>query len=174
MDVQRGRDGLTLLAPRLFVSFYGVGDEIVRQDEAPWEPELEAWLIDEERARATTVENEMDRFSLLLKPAFRPILVRYGDGYFNSVLVASLREGPYGSDGEVADVLRAIHEDRPAGGSRADCEQMIDHELGLAAKRLLVLYDGNVTVAAKILGGAIARYLDERFSVTNSRMLGLI
>jgi hypothetical protein len=174
VEVLREREGLTVLAARLFVSFYREDGEIARQDEAPWEPELEAWLIDEEKARASTIENEKLRFSLLLKPALRPILVRYGDGYFNSVLIAGLRAGPFRDHAEVADMLRHIHENQPAGESRLDCQQLIDHEFASAAQRLLKLYDGNRAAAEDILGGAIARYLDDRFSVTNSRLLGLI
>ena len=42
----------------------------------------------------------------------------------------------------------------------------------MVAKRLLSLYPDRA-VAEDILAGAIAQYLDDRFSVTNSRMLGL-
>ena len=172
VEILREREGLTLSAARLFVFFYQEDGEIVKQDEAPWEPELEGWLIDEEKARASTIENEKLRFSLLLKPALRPILVRYGDGYFNSVLVAGLREGPFHGHPEVADMLRSIQENQPGGESRLDCQQLIDHEFARAAQRLLRLYDGNRAAAEDILGGAIAHYLDDRFSVTNSRLLG--
>jgi hypothetical protein len=161
-----------LLPARIFVFFYREDGEIARQDEAPWELDLESWLIEEERARAVSIDNEKLRFSLLLKPALRPILIRYGDGYFNAVLVAALRAGPFGRNPEVADMLRSIHEDQPARGSREDCEQLIDHELAAAARRILSLYDDRA-VAEDILAGAIARYLDDRFSVSNSRALGL-
>ncbi len=49
---------------------------------------------------------------------------------------------------------------------------MIDHELATIAQRILKLYSDE-GVAADILAGAIAQYLDDRFSLTNSRMLGL-
>ncbi|MEO5727812.1 MAG: hypothetical protein ABI134_04740 [Byssovorax sp.] len=159
-------------AARLFVFFYREDGEILKQDEALWEPELEGWLIDEENARASTHENEKVRFSLLLKPALRPILIRYGDGYFNSVLIAGLRNGPFREHSEVADMLRNIHENQPGGDSRFDCQQLIDHEFARAAQLLLKLYASDRSTAEDILGGAIARYLDDRFSVTNSRLLG--
>ncbi|MFT3769408.1 MAG: hypothetical protein QM820_28555 [Minicystis sp.] len=174
VEVRREREGLSLLPASLFVSFVSADGKILRDAEAPWEPELEAWLIDEQGARARTVENEKLRFSLLLKPALRPVLIRYGDGYFNAVLIAGLREGPYRAHPEVADMLRSIHEDRPSAESRADCQALIDHELTRAAQKLLRLYKGERATAEDILGGAIARYLDERFSVTNSRLLGLL
>lgn len=173
VEVKKGRDGLTLLPPRLFVTFYDEKNEIVKQDEAPWEAELDDWLIDEEKARAVTPANEKDRFSLVLKPALRPTIVRYGDGYFNSVLIETLKNGPYRDHIEVADMLRSIHEYPPAGGSKDDCRDEIEHVFSKTAQRLLALYMTDRTAAVDILGGAISRYLDERFSVTNSRMLGL-
>lgn len=174
VEVRRERDGLSLLPARLFVSFYREDGEIERQDEAPWEPELEEWLIDTEKARAEGRDNEKLRFSLLLKPALKPILARYGDGFFNSVLVTGLRNGPFKGHPEVADMLASIHENRPEAGSASawDCQNLIDHELSKAARRVLELYDQDRAAAEDILGGAIARYLDERFSVTNSRLLG--
>jgi len=172
VEILQERDGLVTSAPRLFVFFYGKDGEVVKDDEVLWEPELESWLIDEERARASSAENEKLRFSLLLKPALRPVLVRYGDGYFNSVLIADLREGPFRDHPEVADMLRSIHENQPGGDSRFECQQLIDHEFARIAQKVLGLYAADRAMAEDILGGAIARYLDDRFSVTNSRLLG--
>lgn len=173
VEIRREREGLTILPASIFVYFVREDGELDHQEEAPWEPELEAWLIDEEKARASSIANEKLRFSLLLKPAFRPILQRYGDGYFNTVLIAGLRSGPFNAHAEVADMLRSIHEYRPSEESRFECQQLIDHEITSAARRLLHLYDGDQETAEDILGGAIAQYLDDRFSVTNSRLLGL-
>ncbi len=173
VEILQERDGLVTPAPRLFVFFYGKDGEVVKDDEALWEPELEEWLIGEEKARAQSTENEQIRFSLLLKPALRPILVRYGDGYFNSVLIADLREGPFRNHSAVADMLRSIHENQPGGDYRLECQQLIDHEFARIAQEVLGLYAGDRALAEDILAGAIARYLDDRFSVTNSRILGL-
>lgn len=172
VQVRRERDGLTLLPARLAVSFCRADGEVLKFDEAPWEPELEAWLIDDQGARAVDVENEKLRFSLLLKPALRPILIRYGDGYFNAVLVDMLQRGPFRTHPEVVAALRQIHEYKPTGESRADCEERIDHELTKAAAKLMKLYANDSKTAEDILGGAIADYLDERFSITNRKLLG--
>jgi hypothetical protein len=172
VKVLRERDGLTLLPARLAVSFCRADGEVLKFDEAPWEPELEAWLIDHQAARAVDVENEKLRFSLLLKPALRPILIRYGDGYFNAVLVDMLQRGPFRTHAEVAAALRQIHEYKPTDESRADCEERIDHELTNAAARLMKLYANDSATAEDILGGAIAHYLDERFNITNRKLLG--
>ncbi len=174
VEVKRDRDGLNLLPARLFVSFLGKNRELIRLDEAPWEAELDSWLIDEEKAPAVSVENEKLRFSLLLKPEMRPIVTRYGDGYFNAVLMVVLQDGPFSTHPEVAAVTPYVHENQPAGGSKQDCQELIEHVFTLFAKKLLALYGGNREVAEDILGGAIARYLDDRFSVTNSKILGLV
>lgn len=173
VDVAKRRDGLVLLEPRIRVLFLGDDPQDIRESLlTPWDPELEAWLIDEQHARAISVTNEKDRFSLLLKPALQPAVVRYGDGYFNSVLIHTLAEGPYRDDPEVADVLRSIREYPPAGGSLYDCREFIEKAFASAARRLMTLYPSERDLAVDILAGAIARYLDDRFSVTNSRLLG--
>jgi hypothetical protein len=102
----------------------------------------------------------------------RPIATRFGDGYFNSVLVYLLRQGPFADHSALAETLGSIHEYPAAGGSKGDCEELIDHELGVAAQELMGLY-ADRTVAEDILAGAITQYLDDRFHVTDRRLLGL-
>jgi hypothetical protein len=86
----------------------------------------------------------------------RPIAARFGDGYFSSVLVYLLRKGPFANHSALAETLGSIHEYEAAGGSRLDCEELIDHELGVAAQELMGLY-ADRTVAEDILAGAIDR-----------------
>lgn len=176
VDIKRDREGLSVLPARLFVHFCDKNGEDVRMDESLWEPELDEWLIDEQKARATTINMEKLRFSLLLKPRLRPILVRYGDGYFNSVLVEDIRNGPYAKHKEVANVLRDIRENPPFRGDNWDeCRESIDDVLKATAKRITLLYPiqpGKKNQGEDILGGAIAQYLDDRFGVTNRRLLG--
>ncbi|WP_437830255.1 hypothetical protein [Sorangium sp. So ce1153] len=172
VEVRREREGLVFLPASIFVFFCGADGSIVKDVEAPWEPALEEWLIDEQKAKAVSRDNEKLRFSLLLKPALRPALVRFGDGYFNAVLIALLREGPFRDHTEVAEMLHEIREYPPGVESLADCQAHIDHALSEAAKRLLGLYQGDSETAEDILGGAVALYLDERFNVTNRKLLG--
>jgi hypothetical protein len=172
LEIRRQREGLTYLPTRMFVTFLGPGGASFRQDEAEWELELDSWLL-KEHVKAKDEDNEKLRFALRLKAALRPIAVRFGDGYFNSVLVYLIRGGPFGGREPLAQVLRAIYEHEAAGGSRLDCEQLIDYEIGVAARELLNLYDNNRALAEDILIGAIAQYLDDRFHVTDRRQLGL-
>jgi hypothetical protein len=170
LEIRRPREGLAFLPTRMFVTFYADGT-IHRQDDAEWELELDTWLL-KEHVKARDEVNETLRFALRLKSAFRPIAIRFGDGYFNSVLVHQLRGGPLGGTAPLADVLGAIQEYEAAGGSKYDCEQLIDFEITVAAKALLSLYDNDRAAAERILTGALAQYLDERFHVTERRQLG--
>jgi hypothetical protein len=170
VEIRRERDALTLLPPRLFVTFVKRDGEIAKVDEAPWEATLEDWLIEQEHAPSVSDENAKLRFALLLKPEFRPALVRYGDGYFNSALVWDLRRGPYRDHADVAEILRAISVPEPSSDSRTECEQLIDAAIAKVGQRLLRIQPDRGR-ATEILAGAIAHYLDERFSVTNSKML---
>lgn len=171
VEVRRERDALTYLPPRLFLFFYDLEGKVIKMDEAPWEIELEEWLIDERKIKAIDTDNEKLRFSLLLKPALRPILIQFGDGYFNAVLVKMLREGKLHSHPEVADMLNGIYRSHPQAASYEDCQKRIEYEFAVLWKKLKTLYDDDKH-ADDILGGAIARYLDERFSITSSRELG--
>ena len=171
LEIRRHREGLTYLPTRMFVTFYDPAGALVRQDEAEWELELDSWLV-KEHVKAKDEDTEKLRFALRLKAALRPIAVRFGDGYFNSVLVHLLRGGPFGGREPLAQVLGAIVEYEAAGGSRLDCEQLIDYEIGVAARELLSLYDNHRALAEDILIGAIAQYLDDRFHVTDRRQLG--
>jgi hypothetical protein len=169
LEIRRPREGLALSPIRVFVMFYAPNGTILRQDEAEWELELDTWLL-QERVKARDEANETLRFALRLKAAFRPIAIRFGDGYFNSVMVHQLRSGPMGSIAPLAEVLGAIQEYEAAGGSKYDCEQLIDFEITVAARALLSLYDR--AVAERLLNRALAQYLDERFRVTERRQLG--
>ncbi|MBX3158344.1 MAG: hypothetical protein KF773_20410 [Deltaproteobacteria bacterium] len=171
LELLRPREGLGFRTPRMFVTFYAADGTVYRQDESEWELELDSWLL-KQQVKARDEANETLRFALRLKAAFRPIAIRYGDGYFNSVLVHQLRGGPFGGVEPLAEVLGAIHEYEAAGGSKFDCEQLIDFEIKVAAHALLSLYANDRAVAERILIAALAQYLDERFHVTERRQLG--
>lgn len=173
VEIRRERDALTYLPPRLFLFFYDLEGKVIRMDEAPWEIELEEWLIDERKIKAIDTDNEKLRFSLLLKPALRPILIQFGDGYFNAVLVEMLRAEKFHNHPEVANMLKGIYRSNPQAASYKDCQARIEYEFTGLWKKLKALYDDD-DYADDVLGGAIARYLDERFSITSSRELGFI
>lgn len=172
VDVTQQREVLTSLPPRIDVLFLSSDKHVVHRDEALWEPEYEDWLLEIE-ARSVTRSSEKLRFSLLLRPALRPAIVRFGDGYFNSVLMVVLQD-EFSGNSEVAENIRYVSTYQPTGESLYDCKQMIEHVFAWLAKKLLKLYDGDIEAADEILGGAISRYVDARFNITNSRLLGFM
>ena len=169
LEVRRPREGFAFRTPRMYVTFYAA-DGTSRQDETEWEFELDTWLL-EKRVKARDVANETLRFALRFKAAFRPIAIRFGDGFFNSVLVYQLRDA-FGQVEPLAEVLASIHEYEAAGGSKHDCQELIDFEISMAARALLGLYNSDRAVAESILLAALAQYLDERFHVTERRQFG--
>jgi len=54
------------------------------------------------------------------------------------------------------------------------CRGMIDGAIRGRARELNKRLDYSVPEAEQILAGAIAQYLDERFSVSNRKVLGLL
>jgi len=171
LEIHRLREGLAFFPTRMIVTFYADGT-IRHQDDTEWELELDTWLL-KEHVKARDEANETLRFALRLKATFRPIAIRFGDGRFNSVIIHQLRSGPLGGCAPLAGVLAAIHEYETADSSmKHDCEQLIDFEITVAAKALLSLYDNDRAVAERILTGALAQYLDERFHVTERRQFG--
>jgi hypothetical protein len=98
--------------------------------------------------------------------------MRFGDGFFNAVLVHRLRGEGFGEVSPTKETLAAIHEPRPAQGEQAPiCIEMVDEVLMTCNEDLKALSYDEATREA-ILVGALAYYLDERFNITNGRLLG--
>src|SRR5947209_3576456 len=89
-EVRRRRDVLGYEPAKLYVHFYGPGNEELLCDEVDWDDELNTGLIELE-VKAIDEENEGQRFSLGLRAALRPAERRFGDGFFNAVLVEWVR-----------------------------------------------------------------------------------
>lgn len=167
---ERKRAGLVFEPGRLFLIFRD-GDQDVDILDAPWDMALHDWLLDES-IRAETTENEAERFGFVLNDKFAPIELRFGNGFFSSVLVNYLHQQGFDEAASTKQALAAIHENQATKGQQeALCAEMIEREIvGIAADVKRLGYDEGVR--EDILAGAIAGYLDERFSITNSRLLG--
>lgn len=55
-----------------------------------------------------------------------------------------------------------------------ECRDMIDGAIAGRAKELTKCLEYEIAEAEEILAAALAQYLDDRFSVTNRRVLGLL
>jgi hypothetical protein len=140
---------------------------------APWDDDLNAGLI-RLQVRAINPDQEAERFALGLRAALRQPGREFGDGYFNAVLIELLKAA---GDPEIAEVIGHIGTSPPhQGNSYNTCREMIKNAIGGRVHELLdddkLRYDENT--ANGILVKALARYLDERFSLSARRRMGLL
>ena len=153
----------------LYVTIAANGQDILENEE--WSYELNRGLI-KLRVRALSQENEALRFGLAFAAAFEPAEDRVGDGFFNSVLKEELESGPLAAP--LADVLSQVHALRPSHDSKSysDCKDLIIGAIRGRALKLTRDLGYTEAEANTILSSALEIYLDERFSITNRRLLG--
>lgn len=169
VDVQQERVGFGLGTPRLVVIFSCGQSGTVCIEEFDWEFELDEWLV-EHNGRGSP-ESEKIRFSLWLHRALQPAVRKYSDGYFSRALL-DVAKGDFAENAEVMDITQDIHRVGTVSQSDvAECTAMIESALSDVGIALRNLY-GDTDSAFEILGNALAQYLDDRFSVSNRRLLG--
>lgn len=168
----RPREGLVFRPARLILLIKDEKDELLDSLDAPWSGDLNEWAV----AKGIQCEqptNESERFGFALQDKFSSVVLRYGDGFFNAVLIQHLRAEGLDGVAPVSEKLARIHEPRPANGDNAtDCAQLIDQVIQDAAHDLIGKLTYPKEQAAQLLTGAIAYYLDERFNITNADLLG--
>jgi hypothetical protein len=141
----------------------------------PWDDDLNAGLI-ELKVRAVSPEQEAERFALGLRAAMRKAEREFGDGFFNAVLIELLKDSDLTMHPEIAEVfkhayaLAAPHESR----RYIPCREMITSAISGRARELTGPLSYSQDEAKRILVAALARYLDERFSVSSRRRFGLL
>ena len=180
----RERDGLAFRPAKLVLSFVPTKSDLVDRVKADrvkevelWNTRLNQWIMEQgPSGRTVTTENEGERFGFLLRERFAPIEQRYGDGFFNSVLLRDLRDDPeLASRPPVHEALACVSAPKPRRSSaERDCSRMLQEVLGTCGTELVELLEYKKDKAEAILCDAIAYFLDERFSITNSRILGLL
>jgi len=169
VEVRRERRGLDVSHPVLYVTI-ATGDQERLEDEL-WSDELQHGLV-KLGVRAISDENESLRFGISFADAFEPAEDRVGDGFFNSVLIDVLKQGPLAE--RLAEQIRQIHVLPPSRDSRSypDCRDLILGAIRGRARELARDLGYPEPRANKILGDALAIYLDDRFSITERRQLG--
>lgn len=174
-ELQREKNGLTFEPAVLNVYFLNSdGKDVEAPDAEPWDVELDEWLL-EQGARSTSAAKEAERFGFGLADRLSRAEDRFGDGFFNAVLRAYLPKSDLGTLEPVARMLKHIHENMPQRGDAwHDCQQMIEEAITSVGVDLTTRLQYSDDEATRILGNAIAYYLDERFSVGNRRMLGFL
>jgi len=163
--------------PEMYVQFKE-GGRPIHLDTVPWDDDLNAGLI-LLKVKSVSPEQEAERFALGLRAAMRRIEREFGDGYFNAVLVELIKESHLDRYPEIAEVMRYAHANSPyrEGGAfdrYTICRELIADAIGGRAKELTRGLGYTREEAKGILVSALARYLDERFSVSSRREIGML
>jgi len=174
VDVRQPRQGLTLGPARIAV--------LGRRDDgtAPTPPSYVEWELEIHSglvplgARAVDPRVEARRYALVLHDRFKPIERRYGDGYFNTVLLQVLADAGLDASPAVAQVLGSVHRGGMVAPSEhaSACATRIRIVLQTVSIELVGALDYTEDDAIAIVGGALAEFLDRRFSVSTRRELG--
>jgi hypothetical protein len=173
IQIIRPRATLGFQAAQLSLHFFDKNNRMYDYKTEAWDAELNDALLDH-KIRATDESNEIQRFGLGLDAALQHPENRYGDGFFSAVLMLVVDQSPFAKMDPVRDLRPYISTNRPhAGGHSAeDCSVMIQAALQDRWMQLRRNLDYEKTNAERILAGALAYYLDERFSITDGRKLG--
>jgi hypothetical protein len=169
LQVRRPWDGFTRSRPELVIEFLSQNGVFV--DSAPWEPGLNDALL-AEGIRARTLTDEAQRLSLALRALFEPLARRYGDDYFNAVLLEYMHDADMVT-AEIAELKSEITTYPPHRSEhREECRDDIKAVLAKAAKEQVDHLGYSRPEAVGLVIAALADYLDERFSITSRRKLG--
>jgi hypothetical protein len=170
VEFRREREGLSFKPARLYLEAVRK-DGTIFSDREPWDEEFNTALVDH-GFKARDAANESERFGYMLTARMQPLVNRFNDGFFNAILVRYLAQGGYAELPPIAAKLAKIHVNKAYEGDAAhDCEERINAVLARCAEQLARLgYD--LEEGKSILIGAIAYYLDDRFSITSSELMG--
>ncbi len=172
VGIHRPKDMLGFKPSKLMLFLTQNGNQLPPQEYA-WDDDLNETLV-KHGYRAIDEGNERMRFSLLLRWRFRRVETRFGEGFFNAVLVKYVKESQLMTFREIVDVMKDVFANQPHmhGHSYDDCRGMINQILQACASDLSKHLQYERTTAENMLAGALAFYLDERFTVSDRRRLG--
>ena len=169
-EIVRKREGLTFTAPLLYLHHTIKHTGQTTADPEEWDDVLNFWLIDN-GVQSVSADNEALRFGLMLRRMLQRAEIRYGEGYYNAVLLKVI-SGGFSSDTEIKAMLEQIGPRRvQEGSSYREAVEMIESVLTECAT-LLKKLSYPVDSAKNILTRAVGLYLDERFSITNRKLMG--
>ena len=92
------------------------------------------------------------------------------------MLVHHIVHSPFAGHQTVESVLKYVYRNGVDTSFRtyAECRSLIDNAIRGRAMELVENLRYAIPEAEEILAAAVAQYLDERFSVTNRRIMGLL
>ncbi len=176
VEVSRPRDLLGFKPAKLYLHQLGeAGQDVHPYQKEDWDDALNEALV-KRGIRAQSTENEKVRCTLALRAALQAPEIRFGDGYYNAVLVHHIMNGPFALHPTVESILKNVFRSGidPSCRTYAECKSVIDTAIRGRAMELVENLQYEIPEAEEILTAAIAQYLDERFSVTNRRSMGFL
>jgi hypothetical protein len=171
--IYRPEDILGYKPAKIYLKVHQAGSAVF-SDGDDWDADLDRALIDL-RVKAIDKANEAQRYNLLIEHELEKIEARYGDGFFNSVFVQYVRDvGPDSPDFQ--NILQYSTALWPNKDSRtySECYASVESVIANKARELKHVLGYGLDEVTDILTGAIVQNLDERFSVTNRRKMGLL
>jgi hypothetical protein len=177
LEVSRQATEFGQARPEMHVQFMENGKPLPLES-LPWDDYLNTGLI-RLRVRSVSSEQEAVRFALGLRAALRKAEREFGDGYFNAVLVDLIKDSDLTKHAPIAEVMKYVYANTPhrEGGPYdrySICRELIAEAIGGRAKELSDSLGYSPDVARDILVHALTHYLDERFSVSSRKALGLV
>lgn len=168
----REKDLLVFGPARLFVHLHDAAMEDVRSpEEMAWDERINAELV-KMHATALSKQNETERFGMVFNDRFRLVDSRFGDTFFNAVLVTYLKSSAFAKLDPTKTILDGMQEYRPSPGRQLEeCEEMIEDVIGYAIDALHGPLKYSRPTTTDIVAGALAYYLDERFSISDRKIL---
>jgi len=176
VEVLRPRDVLGFKPAKLYLHLLSEADQDVQPyQKEDWDDALNAALVKRE-IRALSADNEKVRYTLGLRAALQAPETRFGDGYYNAVLVHHIVHSPFAGHPTVESIITHVYMTGidPSFRTYAECRGLIDSAIRGRAMELVENLRYDIPEAEEILAAAVAQYLDERFSVTNRRIMGLL
>ena len=142
--------------------------------EYAWSSEINLGLI-QLKVRAVDVSTESVRFALTLRDSMQEIETRHGNGFFNSVLVDLLKESGLDKEESIREILQEAVVNPPSrSGGYQICRESIALAIRGRARELTQILGYTEVEAKAILVRSIEMYIDDRFSVTSRRRMGLL
>lgn len=170
---QREKSGLVFEPAKLYVHFQdAAGEDVQTPDEVDWDERINSELI-KLKANALSKENEAERFGMVFNDRLALAENRFGDGFYNATLVAYLKQSAFAKLPETSGIVNELNEYAPSQGrQRQECEEMIEEEIGYCITSLHDSLEYSQNETTMIVANSLAYYLDERFSISDRKLLG--
>lgn len=176
VEVYRPREMVGLVKTKIYIHCQAdANGQQERAIEHDWDEQLNAGLI-RLGVRAIDPDNEALRFALGLRDALVSVEREFGNGYYNAVLLDLIKESDLDRYPEIAEVLKhTYHDGTERSAARYHrCRDAIAFGISGRARELVHSLKYTEEEAKGILPKAIAMYIDNRFSVSSRRQMGLL